>query len=131
MLNLAHAALLAQSDRQSGGGGAFGLIIELVLIALFVVGMWKTFVKAGKPGWASLIPIYNLVVLLEIAGRPLWWIILYIIPIVNIIIAIVVGVDVAKNFGKGTGFGVGLAILGFIFYPILGFSDAVYRPVPK
>jgi hypothetical protein len=118
--------LLAQrTDEVSPIGGIFWLILAIA----FIAGLWATFVKAGKPGWAAIIPIYNVIVLLDVAGRPLWWIFLFLIPIVNIIVAIVVGTDVARNFGKGTGFGIGLAILGFIFYPILGFGDAVYYKI--
>jgi hypothetical protein len=68
------------------------------------------------------------VLVLKIAGKPLWWILLLLIPFVGIVIAIIVTIEVAKNFGKGTGFGLGLAFLGFIFYPILGFGDAKYQP---
>ena len=102
--------------------------ISLAIAIVVIAGMWKVFTKAGKPGWASIIPIYNAIVLLEIAGKPLWWIVLLLIPVVNIVILFIVSIDVAKNFGKGTGFGVGLALLGFIFYPILGFGDARYMP---
>ena len=62
--------------------------------------------------------------LLQVAGKPLWWIVLFIIPFVNFVAAILVSLDVAKNFGKGAGFGIGLGFLPFIFYPLLGFSDA-------
>jgi hypothetical protein len=106
------------------------LIVFLVYLAIIVVviaGLWKTFVKAGQPGWAAIVPIYNLIVLMEIAGRPIWWFIFFFIPLVNIIIAIIVSVDVAKKFGKGVGFGLGLAFLGPIFYPILGFGSAQYQ----
>jgi hypothetical protein len=103
------------------------LAIELVIVVAIIAGVWKVFVKAGKPGWAAIIPIYNLIVLLQIAGKPLWWIILFIIPLVNLIMAILVSIAVAQKFGKGTGFGVGLALLGFIFYPILGFGDSQYQ----
>ena len=88
------------------------LAIELVIIVAIIAGVWKTFVKAGKPGWAAMIPIYNIIVILQIAGKPLWWIILCLIPLVNIIIGILVSIAVAEKFGKGTGFGVGLALLG-------------------
>lgn len=84
--------------------------------------------KAGKPGWAAIIPIYNLIVLLEIAGRPLWWIILLIIPFVNFIVLILVNIDIARKFGKGVGFAIGMLILPFIFWPMLGFGDATYNP---
>lgn len=112
------------------GGGIIGLIMMLVWLAVFIAviaGVWKVFVKAGQPGWACLVPIYNIVVLLQIVGRPIWWIVLLLIPIVGIVVAIIVSIDMAKSFGKGTGFGVGLALLGPIFYPMLGFGDAKYQ----
>ena len=101
--------------------------IYFAFIALIIGGLWMTFVKAGKPGWACLIPIYNGIVLLEIAGKPIWWIFLYFIPFVNIVIAVLVSIDLAKKFGKEAGFAVGLVLLPFIFFPILGFGDARYR----
>lgn len=107
----------------------FGIAMMTLCVALVVVmiaAMWKVFTKAGKPGWAALIPIYNMIVLLEIAGRPGWWVLLYFIPLANIIFSIIAHIDLARSFGKGTGFGVGLALLGWIFYPILGFGDARY-----
>src|SRR6266498_3592000 len=82
---------------------------------------------AGKPGWASIIPIYNLYVWCKIVGRPGWWIILMLIPLVNFIICIILSIDMAKSFGKGAGFGIGLALLGIIFWPILGFGSAQYQ----
>jgi len=98
-------------------------------LAVFVIaGMWKTFAKAGQPGWAVLIPIYNLYVMCKIAQRPGWWVLLMFVPLANIVISIIVAIDIAKHFGKGTGFGLGLAFLGAIFYPILGFGDATYGP---
>ncbi|OLA96224.1 MAG: signal peptidase I [Verrucomicrobia bacterium 13_2_20CM_55_10] len=99
-----------------------------LLIALFlIVAMWKVFTKAGQPGWASIIPIYNLYVWCKIVGRPWWWILLMLIPFVNFIILIILCIDMAKSFGKGAGFGIGLAFLGIIFWPILGFGSAQYQ----
>ena len=109
----------------SGGGIVFPLIIMVAMIVI-IAGVWKTFSKAGKPGWACLIPIYNLVVMLQIGGRPIWWLILMFVPFVNLIIALMIGIDIAKAFGKGAGFGLGLTFLWFIFYPILGFGSAEY-----
>jgi len=100
-----------------------GLLIALVLI----VAMWKVFTKAGQPGWASIIPIYNLYIWCKIVGRPGWWILLMLIPFVNIIVGIILCIDMAKSFGKGAGFGIGLALLGVIFVPILGFGSAQYQ----
>ncbi|MBN2357705.1 signal peptidase I [candidate division KSB1 bacterium] len=100
--------------------------IYLILLVFYIWVGWKIFVKAGKPGWAVIIPFYNIYVLLEIVGRPGWWLILFLIPFVNIIIGIIIYVDLAKAFGKGTGFALGLIFLGFIFFPILAFGSAKY-----
>jgi hypothetical protein len=104
------------------------LLIELAIIIVAIAGMWKVFEKAGKPGWAAIIPIYNIIVLLEIAEKPLWWIILCFIPFVNLVVIVLIAIAVAGNFGKSTLFGIGLAFLPFVFYPLLGFGDAVYQP---
>ncbi len=107
-------------------GSAFSLIM-LALTVVVIAGMWKTFSKAGKPGWACMVPIYNVIVLLQIAGRPLWWFVLLLIPVVNLIVSMVLMVDIAKAFGKGAAFGIfGLALFGFIGFPMLGFGDAQY-----
>lgn len=85
------------------------------------------FTKARQPGWAAIIPFYNYWVMLKVAGRPGWWLILLFIPLVNIVIGIIVVSDLAKSFGKGVGFTVGLILLSFVFFPILGFGSAQYR----
>ncbi len=105
------------------------LFIELAIFVLIIAGMWKVFTKAGQPGWAAIVPIYNIIVLLQIGGKPVWWVLLFLIPVVNIVIAVLVGIAIAKNFGKSDAFGVGLGLLGFVFYPILGFGDAQYQGV--
>jgi hypothetical protein len=110
-------------------GSGFFIIVWLAVIIFEIAAMWKVFVKAGQPGWGAIIPFYNVYLLLKVAGRPGWWLILYFIPIVNIIIDIIVAIDVARNFGKGTGFGLGLFFLSFIFFPILGFGSATYKRV--
>ena len=111
---------------ENSGGGIVCPLIMMVAMIVVIAGVWKTFSTAGKPGWACLIPIYNLVVMLQIGGRPIWWLILMFVPFVNLIIALMIGIDIAKAFGKGAGFGLGLTFLGFIFYPILGFGSAEY-----
>lgn len=103
------------------------IIISLAIAILMIAAMWKVFSKAGQPGWASIIPIYNIYIMCKVAGRPGWWVLLMFIPFVNFIIAIILTIDIAKNFGKGVGFGIGLIILPFIFYPILGFGSAEYQ----
>ena len=118
----------AEAAAAAGGAGLL-MVVYLAVMIFMLVAMWKVFTKAGKPGWAVIVPIYNIIVMLEIAGKPLWWILLMFIPFVNFVIAILVMAGMAKNFGKGAGFVVGLLFLPIIFYPILGFGSATYSPV--
>ena len=108
------------------GGGV--MLFWLVILVLSIVACWKVFTKAGKPGWASIIPIYNIYVLLTIVGKPGWWLLLFFIPLVNLVIGIIVAIELAKCFGKGGGFAVGLILLPFIFMLILAFGSAKYAP---
>ncbi len=117
------------ANTQPATSGALGIVPTLFVLALIIfmiAAVWKVFTKAGEPGWACLIPIYNAIVYLKIAGKPVWWIILFLIPIVNLIIALLVSLGLAKNFGKSGGFGVGIWLLGPIFVPILAFGDAKF-----
>jgi hypothetical protein len=116
------------SDPGAFGALGTGYIIFMLLIAAFYIFCyWKVFEKAGQPGWAAIIPIYNIYIMLQIVGKPGWWLILMLIPCVNIIIALLIYLDMARVFGKSTGFGIGLFLLGFIFLPILAFGDAEYQ----
>lgn len=123
MLN---SLILAQATGADEGGMIY-LLVQLAIVVLIFAGFWKVFTKAGQPGWFAIIPIFNLYILLKIVGRPWWWLILFIIPLVGFIITAIVSMDVAKSFGKGIGFAVGLFLLSFIFYPILGFGKAEYQ----
>jgi len=103
------------------------IVFYVAIIVLLIAAQWKIYTKAGKPGWACIVPIYNIIVLLEIVGKPLWWIILLLIPGVNIVFAIWMINLLSKSFGKTEGFTIGLLLLSFIFYPILGFGSASYE----
>jgi Family of unknown function (DUF5684) len=103
-----------------------GTIIYLALVILPIAGFWMVFTKADRPGWGAIIPFYNFYLACKIAGRPGWWLVLLLIPIANIVVWFIVAIDLAKSFRQGTGFGIGLALLSFIFAPILGFGDATY-----
>lgn len=111
--------------------GYFAILLPIALVIL--IGMWRVYSKAGQPGWAVLIPIYNIYVLTQIIRRPGWWILLYfasLIPVVGSIAVLVVSImdylRLAKVFGKSMGFGVGLLLLSPVFIPILGFGNASY-----
>lgn len=130
--------ILATYTYTSGGAeysfGFWQILSWVVLAVLIIAGMWKTFQKAGRPGWAALIPVYNTLVILWIAGRPWWWIfafLLAIIPFVGWIVALVVAVivfnDISKKFGRGVGTTLLLLFLPFIGWPILGFGDTKYK----
>lgn len=115
-----------ESSGVAAGIGLVGGIIYLAIIVIAIIGMWKAFEKAGKPGWAAIIPIYNMIILIEIVGKPMIWILWLIIPCVNIVFVIWLYNLVSKSFGKSEGFTVGMLLLPFIFWPILGFGDAKY-----
>jgi hypothetical protein len=102
------------------------LMFFLGIIVLYMAATWKVFSKAGQPGWASVIPVYNLYTMLKLAGKPGWWIILMIIPGLNIIFGIWTLNMISKSFGKDEGFTMGMVFLAPIFWPILGFGDAEY-----
>lgn len=102
-------------------------VVYLAIVLATIAGVWKSFAKAGQPGWAALVPFYNTYVLLQIAGRPGWWLILLFVPLVGLVVAIITLLDLAKKFGKGAGFGLGLCFLPFVFWPLLGFGDAKYE----
>lgn len=102
-------------------------IIYLAVAVVGIAGMWTAFQKAGEAGWQAIIPIWNIYIILRIAGRPGWWLILMLIPLVNIVVGIIVMIDVARSYAKGTGFGIGLLLLGIVFWPILGFGSAQYQ----
>ncbi|NJL03481.1 MAG: signal peptidase I [Chloroflexaceae bacterium] len=108
------------------GGGWFSNLFTFAFYVGVVVGQWKLFEKAGEAGWKALIPIYNFFILLKIVGRPGWWLLLLLIPLVNLVILFLISNDTAKSFGKGIAYAFGLFLLGIIFYPLLGFSDAKY-----
>jgi hypothetical protein len=131
MLTISTLALQSDANAAANGFlaamGGMMLLCWLAIAVIFIIGMWKTFVKAGQPGWACIIPFYNIYILLKIAGRPGWWLLLFLIPLVNFAIAIIVAIDVAKAFGQGALFGVLLLfLLSGIGYLVLGFGNYRY-----
>jgi len=134
--------LLAQASGNNDAAAALGLIMAMIagfgmiLLAGYVVvliGMWKVFTKAGQPGWAVLIPVYNIIVLLRVAGLPWYWVFavfLPIIPILGVLAYMVLAVmclhRISTRFGQGVGFTIGLTLLSPIFFLILGFGSSKY-----
>jgi len=102
------------------------ILVYLAVVVLTIASLWKVFVKAGKPGWAAIVPFYNTYVMTEIGGLEIIWFILLFVPIANIVAGFKIMFAVAEKFGKTVGFGVGMVFLPFIFFPILGFGDAKY-----
>ena len=122
---------LVDCPKWFNGGSSFIIfsLLGLLYLAIFILmfaSMWIIFKKAGKPGWAAIVPIYNTIIMLEIAKKPIWWILLMFIPFVNIIVSFIVTYNLSKTFGKGTGFAIGLIILPLIFYPIMAFGKSTY-----
>ncbi len=125
-MDLQDAEMMATTSMLTGAFSVVFFLISLFIGVITIISWWKIFTKAGREGWKSLIPIYNLIVLLEIAHMPLWWVVLFFIPVANFIALIMLNNNLAKTFGKSSAFGLGLTFLGFIFYPILAFGPAQY-----
>lgn len=117
------------SGASAAGGGL--MLLYIAVMVLMIASLWKVYAKAGKPGWAGIVPIYNVIVLLQIVGKPTWWLLLYFVPVANIVVGIIVMVELAKAFGKGTGYAMGLLFLSPIFMPMLAFGSAEYQAVQE
>ncbi|MFI3247997.1 MAG: DUF5684 domain-containing protein [Rikenellaceae bacterium] len=102
-------------------------LLSLLFVLLPLICWWVIFQKAGLPGWAAIIPIYNFLIMLKTAGKPWWWIFLFLIPVVNFIFMVLMMMGIASKFGRGTLFAAGLVFLPFIFAPILAFGDSKYN----
>ena len=100
--------------------------ISVAGILLLIVPMWKVFTKARQPGWGSIVPIYEIYLILRIIGKPGWWLLLLMVPFLDFVIVLIIHRELARSFGKGIEFTVGLLILPFIFWPILGYGKAKY-----
>jgi hypothetical protein len=116
---------------QNTGSGGIELFAVLALTIVIFAGFWKTFEKAGEPGWAGIVPIYNLYVLVRISGNAWWWFLLFFIPIINFFATVKISINVAGKFNRGILFGLGLMFLSFIFYPVLGFGDYQYQDTTR
>lgn len=103
------------------------MIVMIAILVLTLVGQWKLFVKADKPGWACIIPFYNMYCLYDIAWGNGWLFLLTFVPCVNIVVSIMMLFKLAKAFGQSTAFGFGLLFLNTIFILILGFGSAEYE----
>jgi hypothetical protein len=120
--------IVAESWSEQVFGGLNG-IIGLIWWILVIIGGWKMYVKAGKPGWGVIIPFYNTYLLCKIAGRPGWWLILFFIPIVNIVIYFIVCLGIAENFGHGAGYAILLFFFAPIMFLVLGFGGDTYKNI--
>lgn len=130
---MSDSSILTQGALASMVASYFIVIITIVILT--IIAMWKIFTKAGKPGWASIVPIYNAVVLFQIVGLNPWLLLLCIIPVINsiamLVLSIMMNIRLAKAFGKSTGFAVGLIFLNTVFTLILGFGDSKYVGIPE
>lgn len=125
-------AQLAADDAARQLSGAMSgtmMLFIFAVVALMLAAMWRVNERAGEPGWAVLVPIYNIYVMLKVARMSPWWMLTLIIPVVNIVVSFAMSFGIAKRFGKGVGFGLGLAFLPFIFLPLLAWGDA--QPVAQ
>jgi hypothetical protein len=109
------------------------LVVVLVQLVVFIVELaafWRIFTKAGERGWAAIVPVYNLIVLQRVVGRPAWWVFLWFVPGASAVVAVIVLVELAEVFGRSGWFSVGLIALTPIFAPILGLGRSRYNARP-
>jgi hypothetical protein len=131
-LDTATSATTSVTTNTLSTGAALAIVLVvwlfvLIITIFFIACLWRIFTKAGKPGWASIIPIYNYIILLEIIERPIWWIVLFFIPIANVVVQILIALELAEAYGKSTLFGVlGLMFFPIVGYPMLAFGSAKY-----
>lgn len=107
------------------------VVLWLSIVAFAIVSQWKVYEKAGQPGWACIIPFYNILILIKIANKPWWWIFMFFIPIANIVFVIMLLNRISLSFGKSSGFTVGLFFLSIIFWGILAFDKSEYKMLPN
>jgi hypothetical protein len=126
MSELAITQAMGRSQPAMGATFVASAVVSLVIFVLLVVGTWRVFEKANRPGWWSIIPILNVIVLLQITGRSGWWVLGYLVPFVNLFVHIRWGIEMAQSYGRGVGFAVGLILLEPLFVLILGFDSSRY-----
>jgi len=103
------------------------MVFALIIAVIMIIAQWKIYTKAGKPGWAAIVPIYSQIVLLEICDIPTWQVLFYFIPIANVYIYFVSQIELAKKFGKTAGYGVAMVFFGVILLPVLAFGHSQYQ----
>ena len=113
-------------------GISSSLVIAIVAVALVLfvfnrICWWRILTKAQRPGWAVLVPVYSIIVRLQMLGKPIWWILILMIPPANLILFVLMVVALAEVFDRSIGFAIGLLLLGPVFLPILAFGDAAYQ----
>lgn len=125
-----HPILNVLVPLQGSGGGSEGLwLLVAATMAVNIVGIagiWLTFRKAGEPGWAAIVPLYNIYIMIQVSDNEWWWVLLVLVPVVGIFALLKIFIDLAHNFGRGVLFGLGLWLFSPIFFPILGFGGAEY-----
>ncbi|MFB6296405.1 MAG: DUF5684 domain-containing protein [Halobacteriales archaeon] len=112
----------------------FSRLVSIAAVAIgaaVLAGVWKTFRKANYPGWAAVVPIYNVYVMLEIGDEEWWWVLVLFVPVLNIYAAYRAVAGVSEAFDRGTGFALGLLVAGFVFWPLLGFGGYSYQGSPE
>ncbi|GEL94016.1 DUF5684 domain-containing protein [Cellulomonas composti] len=117
------ASVTPISSDPNPGPALVGGLVGYLLVSLGIMGV---FVKAGQPGWMGFVPILNTFVLLKVAGKPLWWFVLLLIPLVNLVVAILIWVSLSEAFGHGAGFAIGLLFLPVIFLWVLWLGSSRY-----
>ena len=115
------------TDAADAGMGVGFLLVAVAAAIIMIASMWRIFTKAGRPGWAAIVPVYNTLQLIWTSGKPWWWVILMFIPLINVIALIVIYYNLARAFGKGVGYTLLFLFLPIIGFPMLAWGSATYK----
>ena len=119
--------LLQNSSNEVSPIWGFGMMIVLLaFVVLMFASIWKLFAKADKPGWACLVPLYNIIVWLNIVGRPWWYLFFLVFPVTAVVLWAIMAFGTARSFNRGILFALGVTFLPFIFIPIVGLGGSEY-----
>ena len=117
--------------QQAAAGMGMGMIIGYIVVYLFCVYcLARLATKFGMPMGSSfvwaLIPIANVFLILKLSTKPMWWFILMLIPIANIVVSILVWMAIAERLGKPGWWGIMIGIVpiaNIVFFLMLVFGE--------
>ncbi len=119
------------SEIMSNENTGIGILVALLLL-IGAVAKWRMFIKCKQPGLASIVPVWDVVVVLRIVGRPAWHILYFLIPVFNLYFGVRLLIEIAQSFGKRSIVDYILVVVFNLFYVLnlaLAYNEMYYGPV--